>query len=112
MRYTQKAFTLVELIVVITILAILGTISFISFQGYNESARNSVRIDGVSKVATVVENEKIGGKNLLAYTAGGQEIPNAQIAGTGAIIDTDYKAGDINAQALNIEEEQFSDPLK
>ncbi|USN58426.1 MAG: prepilin-type N-terminal cleavage/methylation domain-containing protein [Candidatus Peribacteria bacterium] len=32
MRQTNRAFTLVELIVVITILAILGTIAFLSFQ--------------------------------------------------------------------------------
>jgi len=40
----QKAFTLVELIVVMTTLAILWTISFLSFQGYSKEARDSKRI--------------------------------------------------------------------
>jgi len=43
----EKAFTLVELIIVITILAVLALISFISIQGYSKSARNSIRIDAI-----------------------------------------------------------------
>lgn len=58
MKYKKKAFTLVELIVVITILAILGTVSFVSVQGYSQAARNSLRLDNVSKIATVIENFK------------------------------------------------------
>jgi len=42
-KQNNKAFTLVELIVVITILAILGTIWFISLNSYNEYARDTVR---------------------------------------------------------------------
>ncbi|MFK7780150.1 MAG: prepilin-type N-terminal cleavage/methylation domain-containing protein [Candidatus Gracilibacteria bacterium] len=51
----NKAFTLVELIVVITILAILGTIAFISLQGYSVSSRDSVRISDVSNMKTSLE---------------------------------------------------------
>ncbi|MDP2090837.1 MAG: prepilin-type N-terminal cleavage/methylation domain-containing protein, partial [Candidatus Gracilibacteria bacterium] len=51
----QKAFTLVELIVVITILAILGTIAFISLQGYSQNSRDSVRISDVSRMKTTLE---------------------------------------------------------
>jgi prepilin-type N-terminal cleavage/methylation domain-containing protein len=40
----QKAFTLVELIVVITILAILATIGFVSFSGYLAGSRDVNRI--------------------------------------------------------------------
>jgi len=40
----QKAFTLVELIIVITILTILWTIAFVSLQWYSSLARDSVRI--------------------------------------------------------------------
>jgi prepilin-type N-terminal cleavage/methylation domain-containing protein len=47
---SEKAFTLVELIVVITILAILWTISFISIQGYSVSARNSKRISDIAQL--------------------------------------------------------------
>ena len=43
----NKAFTLVELIVVITILAVLATVAFISFQWYTMSARDSVRLANI-----------------------------------------------------------------
>lgn len=51
----NKAFTLVELIVVITILAILWTIAFISLQWYSETARDSTRISDISSMKTSLE---------------------------------------------------------
>lgn len=51
----QKAFTLVELIVVITILAILWTIAFISLQWYSLQARDSTRISDLSSIKTSLE---------------------------------------------------------
>ncbi len=51
----QKAFTLVELIVVIIILAILWTIAFISLQWYSKSARDSTRISNLSTMKTSLE---------------------------------------------------------
>jgi len=41
MKINEKAFTLVELIVVITILAILWAIAFISLSWYTKKASNS-----------------------------------------------------------------------
>ncbi|MFK7780405.1 MAG: prepilin-type N-terminal cleavage/methylation domain-containing protein, partial [Candidatus Gracilibacteria bacterium] len=55
MKKQNKAFTLVELIVVITIIAILGTIAFVSLQGYSASSRNSVRVSDVSNMKTSLE---------------------------------------------------------
>ena len=46
----NKAFTLVELIVVITILAILWTIAFISFQWYSSNARDWVRTADMNNI--------------------------------------------------------------
>ena len=51
----QRAFTLVELIVVITILAILWTIAFISLQWYSSDARDSTRISDVWNMKTSLE---------------------------------------------------------
>jgi prepilin-type N-terminal cleavage/methylation domain-containing protein len=55
MRNTNKAFTLVELIVVITILAILGTIAFISLQGYTGEAKNSKVTSDLRNIASAIE---------------------------------------------------------
>ncbi len=111
MNLASKGFTLVELIVVITILAILGTISFISFTSYNQWARNSIRLDGISKVATILENEKTIGKSLLWYSNGWQEIPTASVSGAPSIIGIDYIAWDINPTAVSVQLRQFSDPV-
>lgn len=51
----NKAFTLVELIVVITILAILWTIAFLSIQSYTSQARDSNRISNVSNIKKWLE---------------------------------------------------------
>ena len=49
-KIQNKAFTLVELIVVITILAILWTIAFISLQNYTSNARDWVRISDINNI--------------------------------------------------------------
>jgi len=51
----NKAFTLVELIVVITILAILWTIAFISLQWYSRDARDSKRAADINNIKTSIE---------------------------------------------------------
>lgn len=57
MKIKNKAFTLVELIVVITILAILWTIAFITLQWYTRDARDSKRISEISNIASSIEIE-------------------------------------------------------
>jgi len=51
----QRAFTLVELIVVITILSILWTIAFLSFQWYSRDARDSKRTSDIWNIKTTLE---------------------------------------------------------
>ena len=51
----NKAFTLVELIVVVTILAVLATVAFISFQGYTSSSRDSVRLADLKNISKSFE---------------------------------------------------------
>ena len=53
--YSNKAFTLVELIITITILAILGTIAFISLQWYSAQSRDSVRLNDLTWIKTSLE---------------------------------------------------------
>ena len=65
MKKINKAFTLVELIVVITILAVLWTISFVSFQWYAASSRDSVRITDLSNISKVLKLNTSAGVPLL-----------------------------------------------
>ena len=51
----NKAFTLVELIIVVTILAILATISFLSFGWYAWEARDSLRISDLKSISKAFE---------------------------------------------------------
>lgn len=111
MRNTNKGFTLVELIVVITILAILGTIAFISLGSYTADARNSTRLDGISKIATAVDNGLISGTSILAYVADSvSRVTSASAGWVTLTAGTDYEAGNINASALNVNADQFKDP--
>ncbi len=54
-KIKNKAFTLVELIVVITILAILWTIWFFSYSGYSAQARDWVRIGDIESMKASLE---------------------------------------------------------
>ena len=112
MKSTKKAFTLVELIVVITILAILGTIAFISLGSYTGDARNAKRTDGISKIATSIENALIDGKNAISFAANSDSaLSSISVAGDAApVLGTDYNAGDANYTALNIKAADFVDP--
>ena len=51
----NKAFTLVELIIVITILAILATIAFVSFQWYTKNTRDSNRVSTINNIEKWLE---------------------------------------------------------
>jgi len=56
MRYIkQKAFTLVELIVVVTILAILATIGFVSYSSYLTGVRDTNRLAQMVSISDGLE---------------------------------------------------------
>ncbi len=57
-KLQQKAFTLVELIVVITILAILGTIWFVSYTWFMSTARDSNRLTQLEWIHNWLESYK------------------------------------------------------
>ncbi len=106
----HKWFTLVEMIISITILSILTTLGFLGMAGYIESAKNTVRIEDIGKIITIVESETISGITLLAFTSWWQEVWGASIWWTGAIIGINYKAGDILPSVLKIIAPDFEDP--
>lgn len=80
MKKSNKAFTLVELIVVIIILAILGTIWFLSFQSYNVFARDTVRTSDLSLISRWIKIKQVEWgwapkpENFVTLTASGTEI--------------------------------------
>jgi prepilin-type N-terminal cleavage/methylation domain-containing protein len=78
----QKAFTLVELIVVITILAILGTIAFLSLQGYSADARNSKRSSDLNNIESAMTTAHTKGTSLMSFvtaTTGKKLIAGAAV---------------------------------
>ncbi len=110
MKSTQKAFTLVELIVVITILAILGTIAFISLGSYTGDARNAKRTDAIGKIATSMENAITNGTSILSFAANANSaLTTPSIAGANQTTTT-YNAGDANYSALGVKASDFQDP--
>ncbi len=54
-KFSNQAFTLVELVIVIVILAILWAIAFISLSWYSTQARDSARISDISSIRTSIE---------------------------------------------------------
>lgn len=112
----NKAFTLVELIVVITILAILWTIAIVSFNGYSRDARNSKKTRELSSISRQIELERIKGADFLTYAAN----TGALITGTNIQIawyddDTSfpwtYVAWDLNFSALKLNASDFRDTV-
>jgi prepilin-type N-terminal cleavage/methylation domain-containing protein len=85
MKNTNKAFTLVELIVVITILAILGGIAFISLQGYSQDAKNSKVVSDTRSITTAIENKLANGK--LKSLKDAVEVVPASTSDSGNEID-------------------------
>ncbi len=55
MKFSKKAFTLVELIVIMLVLAILSTIAFLSFMGYSRDARDAVRLSDITSIDKSLE---------------------------------------------------------
>lgn len=108
----QKAFTLVELIVVITILAILWTIAFLSMQWYSADARNSKRVSDLNSISNAVSVWSTSWVSIISYTTDtGSVLSTLQLAWTWATPWTDYTAGPINYSVLWIKAEDFQDPL-
>ncbi|MDD2907974.1 MAG: type II secretion system protein [Candidatus Gracilibacteria bacterium] len=101
----NKAFTLVELIVVITILAILGTIAFISLQGYSAGARDSKRLSDVTNILKKIGVEETQGTLVLTL------ISN-QTTSTGKINNQDTSIIQGVPNYTNLEEDgnNFKDP--
>jgi prepilin-type N-terminal cleavage/methylation domain-containing protein len=69
-KTTNKAFTLVELIVVITILAILGTIGFMSIKGYTSEANNAKISSDLTTIQRGLETKVAEGGSLMAFVTG------------------------------------------
>ncbi|MDD2907071.1 MAG: leucine-rich repeat protein [Candidatus Gracilibacteria bacterium] len=107
MKKNNKAFTLVELIVVITILAILGTIAFINLQGYSTSARDGKRVSDINNIMKKIGIESSKGTSLSSLitttkTNSGLTI-NGQVGGS--------IQGVANFATLKEDGSKFKDPV-
>jgi prepilin-type N-terminal cleavage/methylation domain-containing protein len=99
MKNTNKAFTLVELIVVITILAILGGIAFISLQGYSQDAKNSKVVSDTRSIATVIET-KLADGNLKSLRSA-VKVVTASTSASGN--ETDNEAAGTYASGVTLD---------
>lgn len=118
MRNTNKAFTLVELIVVITILAILGTIAFISLQGYTGEAKNSKVTSDLRNIASAIETASTrNGSTLwsmITNTNNVNKLWSWALNFNNGSLDTDpntsYLVGNIDFGVIGQNGEDFKDP--
>ncbi len=88
-KYKQNGFTIVELLVVIVVIAILAAIVTISYGGISARARDTVRIDEISKIRRALELYKTdigtyplatnsGTSSVDGYPGGGWEVSSIQ----------------------------------
>jgi len=108
----KTAFTLVELIVTITILAILWTIAFVNVRVYLIQSKNSKVLQDLNSVSSSLMAQTLQGQQALAFVSGtGSNIPNISLAWeVGGFTETQYKAGEINPTAFQIQKDKFLDP--
>ena len=110
----EKAFTLVELIVVITILAILATVAFVSLGGQTDNAKNTIKKDNLAKLTTSIENARINTVMLSAFVdpnwgTWSRLDTTANVWWTGVLAWIDYDAWDINVMTLEMKAADFKD---
>ena len=77
-KLNNKAFTLVELIVVITILAVLATVAFISFQWYTTQSRDTVRLTDMRSIIQALNLQMTQNKDLPEW----ENMVNVTASGT------------------------------
>ncbi|MDD2907073.1 MAG: leucine-rich repeat protein [Candidatus Gracilibacteria bacterium] len=107
MKKNNKAFTLVELIVVITILAILGTIAFINLQGYSTSARDGKRVSDINNIMKKIGIESSKGTSLSSLITTTKTNSGLTIDGnSGSSIQ-----GTANFVTLKEDGSKFKDPV-
>ena len=103
-KNTNKAFTLVELIVVITILAVLGTIAFISLQGYSADARDAKKVSDVNSLIKKINIEVTKGSDLATLVSGGNAL-----SGTIATVSAAPTQWTVNFAAIKENADAFKD---
>ena len=113
---SDKAFTLVELIVVITILAILATVGFLALQGYTKDAKDSATKTNVRTVAQAVELESAaGGQSVRRFanfsgslSMSGKVLGQTLTGGTFGTAGTNYTPGPVDFAALKLDGAKFA----
>lgn len=87
MRGSQKAFTIVELLIVVVVVAVLATIATAVFNGVQQRSRDSQRVSHMNSIKKVLEMYKLqnGTYPLVAYSglgsAGGWETSAREASG-------------------------------
>ncbi len=74
-RNKQTGFTIVELLIVIVIIAILAAITVVAFNGVQTRARETTRMDDVSKIRKALELYRANNDRYPPHTAIGTNAP-------------------------------------
>ena len=108
----QKAFTLVELMVVVAIIAILGTMSVGNFSSAIRRTRNSVRVSDMQAVSKAMEvcYDALSGKYVGVNQNGGQntEVKNKSSV-SGTLFDVETNTCLNNSVIPSMENYPYSD---
>lgn len=71
-RYTQRGFTIVELLVVIVVIAILAAISIAAYSGIQQRAKSTALLSAVDQWTKTVALEGVDNKTLVAHSCLGR----------------------------------------
>lgn len=117
-KTSEKAFTLVELIVVITILAILGTIAFINLAWYNKQAKNGKVTSDLRNIASAIEVARsrngISLREIVKNASSNNTVDLTNVLNNGSTTLwgtwVTYAVWNVNFSVINQNWDNFKDP--
>jgi len=106
----QSGFTIVELLIVVVVIAILAAITIVAYNGIQRNARDTIRIDKISKIAKALEMYKIDNNQYPAILDGsGKESECGSLVESWGHCDRNKILSDALAAYMRIDPTSLSD---